>query len=111
MEIMKILKDNIVLFSLLVSFNILNVLDKSLTYLALNNGFIETNTRIVYWIKSIGLFPTMAMQVLVVGIFSILIFYLTIKTLPKIKQVLSVPLGYLNLNYLLAVISNVRWII
>lgn len=101
-------------FVILVLFNVLNIIDKITTYYAINLGFVELNPRTIELFNSIGLLPTLLFQVYVFLVFSLLLFLIVTNFSNRIKHLdkfATIPILFLIIPYLDAVIDNIRWLI
>lgn len=102
----------LLIFSLLV-FNILNFFDKLTTYIAMNlGGFIELNSKAVHYFSTYGLLQGILLQFVVGLIFSILIFYITLKFLKLVYLRIPIIMGYFYviINYSIAVFGNIYYL-
>ena len=104
---------NISLLFLLIGFNILNFFDKLTTYFGMNFGFVEMNDKASYYFSTIGLSRGIFLQFFVAMIGGIIIYYAMIKFLKLLSIRIPVILGwfYITINYLLAVISNIHYLV
>lgn len=102
------------LFLFLVIFIFLNVVDKATTYVGMQRGFIELNSKAVYFFNQFGVLSTIIVQMLVVLGSSILLYKGINKLSEKVKYihaVVIIPIVFIIGIYTEAVVNNVRLLV
>ena len=110
----RILKfSEIALLVSIIVFNVLNFLDKLTTYFGMRMGFIEMNDIASNLFSEYGLLSGILIQFFVAMVGSIAIYFVLVKSLKFLAVHIPIILGYayITINYLLAVASNVYYLV